>query len=153
MSWSRTSCLLGDHVRTTLRLVALVLVVMVAMFASMGGSEACPSGEQATVAALTTSKAKVNIAIAEAGKTSATTFAATQSATPIIANVTHCCGQGSSCGPGSCPSASCPVCVTGIAIDGWMPAPATQECEDIVSPHRGVAACDLIPDLPPPRFA
>lgn len=97
---------------------------------------------------------KIAHAAAKAGATSG--FTAGLSAAPIIARVTKCCGDSSTHSHAhgySCANASCPACMRGIVVEGWMLTPPEIEHDDIASPHRRVAARDPIPDLPPPRFS
>ena len=133
-----------------------VFVVILALVAPTGGSEACPIGKQTTVAKLTTSKAKARVAhvVAKMKNSVSERFTARLSTAAVGAKAANCCGQGSSHGHGhSCAHASCSTCLPGIAVDFWSPLPPVIASDNVVSTHRSVAEFDLIPDLPPPRFS
>jgi hypothetical protein len=156
MTWSRTLGLFGDHARTTFRFGgAFLLVVMTAVFAPMGGADACPaSKKEPPLAALTTSTARTKIAHAKAEATRSAAFTAELSATPIIAKVTKCCGQGSTHSHGhACANATCPACLAGIAVESPTFPLAITLRHDFVRQGHCVAAWGLIPDLPPPRIS
>src|SRR5215510_4383540 len=156
MFQAQTLNFFGHRWWTTLRLgVALALMVMVAMIALTGRAEACPSGEKSTIAALTTSKAKAKIAHAAARVASMASFTATLSATPTIsAKVITCCGHGLPHSHGySCANASCPACPTGMVVEAWTLTHPVIGHHGRAGPRSGIAACSLMPDLPPPRLA
>lgn len=145
---------LGHCARTTLHLGVVYALVVIVVMSPTRPSVAFSLVERGAIATLTTSQAKAAHASAEAGHRTPASFAAWLSASAIGIKSTDFCSQDAMHGPGhSCAYASCQTCLAGITVDNGAFSHPVIARDDVVGPHLSTAACDLIPDLPPPRVS
>src|SRR5262245_18335936 len=157
MTWSQISQGLVGYVRRVPRLgLVLVVAAIAALVVPSGAAEACTPEEATTLGKLTTSEASTRIAHAtrKTGETWSKAASVRLSAAIPRVGTEHCCHQGSMPNHGHVgASAACPSCLPGIEVDGLTFAPCASAGGLEASLQDGVAECDVIPDLPPPRAA